>query len=156
MAEEKYAKYEKYRPLVESIELFDGMEFKNCIKIMAMAMQSKIRVGDVIFQKGEVGHEMYVLLKGRIEIIDEGPGGDKTLAVLAPGETFGEMALFERKERSAKAVAIDDCILLALDEEKIHKLLTKAVAIKLLFNLARMLSRRLRETNLLLARAKKG
>jgi CRP-like cAMP-binding protein len=151
---DKYAKYEKYRPLVESIELFDGIEFKNCIKIMAMGLQSKIMVGDVIFHKGEIGHEMYVLLKGRIEIIDEDPQGDRTLAVLGPGETFGEMALFEHKERSAKAVAMDSCVLLALDEEKIERLLTKSVAIRLLLNLAKMLSRRLRETNILLARVK--
>lgn len=153
-SEDKYAKYEKYRPLVESIELFDGIEFKNCIKIMAMALQTKIMPGDVIFHKGDVGHEMYVLLKGRIEIIDEDVRGDRTLAVLGPGETFGEMALFEHKERSAKAVAVDSCVLLALDEERVEKLLTKSVAIRMLFNLAKMLSRRLRETNLLLARAK--
>jgi CRP-like cAMP-binding protein len=155
MAQDKYAKYEKYRPLVESVELFDGIEFRNCIKIMAMGLQSKIRIGDIIFNKGDEGCEMYVLLKGRIEIIDEGPDGDRTLAVLGPGETFGEMALFEHKRRSAKALSMDDCILLTLEEDKIQKLLTKAVAIRLLFNLARMLSRRLRETNLLLARAKK-
>lgn len=155
MAQDKYAKYEKYRPLVESIELFDDIEFKNCIKIMAMGLQSKIRIGDLIFQKGDLGREMYVLLKGRIEIIDEGPDGDRTLAVLGPGETFGEMALFERKERSAKAVAMDECVLLVLDEDKIQKLLSKSVAIRLLFNLSKMLSRRLRDTNLLLARAKK-
>ena len=155
MAEDKYAKYEKFRPLIESVELFDGIEFKNCIKIMAMGLQSKIRIGDIIFQKGDTGREMYVLLKGRIEIVDETPEGDRTLAVLVSGETFGEMALFERKERSAKAVAMDDCIVLVLNEEKIQKLLAKAVAIRLLFNLAKMISRRLRETNTLLARAKK-
>jgi CRP/FNR family cyclic AMP-dependent transcriptional regulator len=151
---EKYAKYEKYRPLVESIELFDDIEFKNCIKIMAMGLQSKIRMGDVIFDTGEVGHEMYVLLRGRVEIIDYSPEGEKTLAVLGPGETFGEMALFDQSERSARAVAMDDCVLLALDEGKIERLLTKSVAIRLLLNLAKMLSRRLRDTNLLLARAK--
>jgi len=155
MAQDKYAKYEKYRPLVESIELFDGIEFRNCIKIMAMGLQSKIRIGDIIFEKGDLGREMYVLLQGRVEIIDETADGNRTLAVLGPGETFGEMALFERKERSAKALAMDSCILLTLDEEKIEKLLTKAVAIRLLFNLAKMLSRRLRDTNVLLARAKK-
>jgi len=152
--DEKYAKYEKYRPLVESIELFDGIEFKNCIKIMAMALQSKIMTGDVIFHKGDAGTEMYVILKGRIQIIDEDVRGDRTLAMLGPGETFGEMAFFERKERSAKAVAADSCVLLALDEQRIQRLLTKSVAVRLLFNLSRMLSRRLRETNLLLARAK--
>jgi CRP/FNR family cyclic AMP-dependent transcriptional regulator len=152
--DEKYAKYEKYRPLVESIELFDGIEFKNCIKIMAMALQSKIMTGDVIFHKGDTGTEMYVILKGRIQIIDEDVRGDRTLAMLGPGEAFGEMAFFERKERSAKAVAADNCILLALDEQRIQRLLTKSVAVRLLFNLSRMLSRRLRETNLLLARAK--
>ncbi len=154
VSEDKYAKYEKYRPLVESIELFDGIEFKNCIKIMGMALQSKIMPGDVIFHKGDPGHEMYVILRGRIEILDEGPDGDRALAVLGPGETFGEMALFDRHERSAKAVALDDCVLLALDEHKVEKLLTKSVAIRLMFNFARMLSRRLRETNVLLARAK--
>jgi CRP/FNR family cyclic AMP-dependent transcriptional regulator len=155
-SEDKYAKYEKYRPLVESIELFDGIEFKSCIKIMAMGLQTKIMVGDVIFSKGEIGHEMYVILKGRVAIIDEDPRGDRTLAVLGPGETFGEMALFEHKARSAKAAALDSCVLLALDEQKIEKLLTKSVAIRLLLNLSRMLSRRLRETNLLLARVKEA
>jgi CRP/FNR family cyclic AMP-dependent transcriptional regulator len=154
VSEDKYAKYEKYRPLVESIELFNGIEFKNCIKIMAMALQSKITTGDVIFHKGDIGHEMYVILKGRIQIVDESPQGDRTLAVLGPGETFGEMALFDRKERSAKAAAMEDCILLALDEQRVEKLLTKNVAIRLLFNLTRMLSNRLRETNVLLAHAK--
>jgi CRP-like cAMP-binding protein len=154
MRDDKYAKYEKYRPLVESIELFDGIDFRNCIKMLAMGLQTKIRIGDIIFHKGEPGHEMFVLLKGRVEIIDETPAGDRTLAVLAPGETFGEMAFFEKKERSAKAVAMDDSVVLALDEDNIERLLTKSVAIKLLFNLARMLSHRLRETNILLARAK--
>ncbi|RJP23888.1 MAG: hypothetical protein C4520_05455 [Candidatus Abyssobacteria bacterium SURF_5] len=154
LADDKYAKYEKYRPLVESIELFDGIEFKNCIKIMAMALQSKIMTGDVIFRKGDAGREMYVVLKGRVQIVDEDVRGDRTLAVLGEGETFGEMAFFERKERSAKAVAMDNCILLALDEDRIQRLLTKSVAVRLLFNLSRMLSRRLRDTNLLLARAK--
>jgi CRP-like cAMP-binding protein len=64
------------------------------------------------------------------------------------------MALFDQKERSARAVAMDDCVLLTLDEAKIERLLTKSVAIRLLLNLAKMLSRRLRDTNLLLARAK--
>ena len=64
------------------------------------------------------------------------------------------MAFFERKVRSAKAVAMENCALLALDEQRIQRLLTKSVAVRLLFNLSRMLSRRLRETNLLLARAK--
>ena len=153
-SDDKYAKYEKYRPLVESIELFKGIEFKNCIKIMAMALQSKITTADVIFHKGDIGHEMYVILKGRIQIVDEGPQGDRTLAVLGAGETFGEMALFDRKERSAKAVAMEDCVLLALDEQRVERLLTKSVAIRLLFNLTRMLSNRLRETNVLLTRAK--
>ena len=49
---------------------------------------------------------------------------------------------------------MDDCVLLALDEAKIESLLTKSVAIRLLLNLAKMFSRRLRDTNLLLARAK--
>ena len=154
MSSDKYAKYEKYRPLVESIDLFDGIEFSNCIKMLAMGLQTKLRIGDVIFHKGEAGHEMFVLLKGRVEIIDETPDGDRTLAVLGPGETFGEMAFFEKKERSAKAVAMDNSVLLALDEDSIERLLTKSVAIRLLFNLARMLSRRLRETNILLSRAK--
>ncbi len=152
--DDKYAKYEKYRPLVESIELFNGIEFKNCIKIMGMALQSKITTGDVIFHKGDIGHEMYVILKGRIQIVDEGPEGDRTLAVLGAGETFGEMALFDRKERSAKAVAMENCVLLALDEQRVERLLTKSVAIRLLFNLIKMLSSRLRDTNMLLTRAK--
>jgi CRP-like cAMP-binding protein len=57
--------------------------------------------GQVIFQQGEVGDVMYVILEGSINIVSH----DKIVDTLGEGEIFGEMALVDENPRSAAAVA---------------------------------------------------
>ena len=66
-------------------------------------------VGDVIFEEGSTGRELYVVLDGEVEIAKLGDGtkiGDKTVIVtLGKGEFFGEMAVIDGSSRSASAIA---------------------------------------------------
>lgn len=57
--------------------------------------------GQVIFQQGEVGEVMYVILEGSINIVSH----DKIVDTLGEGEIFGEMALVDQNPRSAAAIA---------------------------------------------------
>lgn len=71
--------------------------------------------GSVIFNEGDPGASMYVVLSGKVKIVKKARGVDKTLAVFGPGDFFGEMAIISGKTRSASAVAEEDCRLQVLE-----------------------------------------
>lgn len=70
--------------------------------------------GDTIFEAGDPGDAMYVVLEGRVDI----RLGDRTLNTIGPGEVFGEMALIDSKPRSAAAVAAADSVVAAVDQDR--------------------------------------
>jgi CRP/FNR family cyclic AMP-dependent transcriptional regulator len=77
-----------------------------------------------IFHEGEEGSEMYVIITGRVEIRKAtGPSAAKTLTTLQAGDLFGEMALIDRKPRSATAVAVEPTRLLVLNEVLFDRML---------------------------------
>jgi len=62
-------------------------------------------VAEVIFEEGSVGHELFVVIEGKIDIVKQN-GPDRTLIVsLGKGEFFGEMAVIDGSARSATAIA---------------------------------------------------
>ncbi|MBE7004143.1 MAG: cyclic nucleotide-binding domain-containing protein [Ruminococcaceae bacterium] len=102
------------------------------------------RKGTVIFRAGEVGKYLYDLRSGRVGIYSRyGEAAQKQLAVLEPGDYFGEMGLLEKLPRSATAVAMDDdtCVELFCEED-LHKLIQTNPA--KVMGLLRHLSNRLR------------
>ncbi|MFN0159424.1 MAG: Crp/Fnr family transcriptional regulator [Bacteroidota bacterium] len=70
--------------------------------------------GAKIFQEGEQGEKMYVILKGDVELSVRG----KVIAGVARGGILGEMALIDAGPRSATACAKSDCELVVIDEER--------------------------------------
>jgi CRP-like cAMP-binding protein len=68
----------------------------------------------MIFSEGEPGDELYIIQKGAVKIVKIADNNEVLLAVLKPGDIFGEMALLESKLRTACAVAYEDCVLLAV------------------------------------------
>lgn len=64
---------------------------------------------EVIFRKDDPGTHLYLVLDGAVKISLPGEFGQEALvAIMRPGEFFGELALFDRNPRSASAVALDD------------------------------------------------
>jgi CRP-like cAMP-binding protein len=105
----------------------------------------------VIFAEGKWGDALYLVAKGEVMIrktLDEQKGTSKVIAVLGPGEFFGEMALLEDAPRSAAAVAHSPLVLLRLPREEFNALLQKnpRVAMELFRGLVMTLSLRLRQT----------
>jgi SulP family sulfate permease len=111
--------------------------------------------GDVVCKQGERGDAMFAIVRGsasvRLRLADANGDtvGDRRLVTFSAGTIFGEMALLDREERSATVLADDELVCLLLSREKFDELAAEhpALALKLLANLGRELSQRIRLLN---------
>ena len=103
------------------------------------------RDGEVIIRKGETGDCLYVIQKGKVEVIDGLDGSEVKLAELGETEFFGEMGLFEKDVRSATVKAIGETKVLTVDKKNFYQTIQKDPSIA--YRLLEKLSNRLREMN---------
>lgn len=103
------------------------------------------RKGDLIFNEGELGSEMFIIQSGKIRIFKTIDGYDQTLAVLEKGDFFGEMSVLEGMPRSASAEAEQDCELIRINSANFVAMIKSNVEIAI--RIMRKLSLRLREAN---------
>jgi CRP-like cAMP-binding protein len=106
--------------------------------------------GRTVFGEGEQGKELFIITRGTASAyLRQASGADIRLATFAPGTTFGELALLDPGPRSASVIADEELVCYALSDERFLLLSREApdAAIKLLANLSRELSRRLRQAN---------
>lgn len=136
--------------------LFDKLPKREVAKIYNAGVMQNVNPGTIIFRRGDTGHEMFVIVQGKVAIIDEYHEKKKVIAQLEPGECFGEMALFGRAKRSATVLAQEPTTLLVLDEEKLGALVQKKVSSQFLINIISLLASRLRYTNAHYMKAKYG
>jgi CRP-like cAMP-binding protein len=132
------------------VPFFDGLTREALSLIAAAAKEESHALGTRIFQYGDPGDKLFVILEGKVRISREVAGmGEEALAVLAAGSVFGEMALLDESPRSADAVAHERCRLLVITKDAFDDLLFlhKDLAYEVLWSCVRMLSSRLRETN---------
>lgn len=135
---------------IRSVQLFSSLAEHAVSQVSAIAHEEAHRSGDILFRHGDVGDKLYLILEGRVRVGRTVPGmGEEALAVLGPGEVFGEMALLVETPRSADATAHSQCRLLAITKEDFDDLLfrDKALAYEVLWSTVSLLASRLASTN---------
>jgi CRP-like cAMP-binding protein len=133
-----------------NIHLFDGIAEEGLVALASIAREESFRGGELIFKEGSTGGELYLILEGKVRISRDVSGmGEEALAVLGPGDAFGEMSLIDDFPRSADAKVHERCRLLVLEKDAMEDLLflQKDLAYEILWNFVKILSARLRETN---------
>ena len=132
------------------VPFFDGLTPEALAMIANVTTEEAHAYGTRLFQYGDPGDKLYIILEGKVRISREVGGmGEEALAVLGPGEVFGEMALLDESPRSAGALAHERCRLLVITKDAFDDLLFlhKDLAYEVLWSCVRMLAARLRETN---------
>jgi CRP-like cAMP-binding protein len=136
---------------IKHVSLFHGLSREEVAKIFAKGMTMHVNAGQDIFVEGTVGSQMYVVLGGKLGVFNNG----QCIAELRVGDMFGEMALVNKEPRSATVTAVNDSRLFVLTETTFERLMSKRVAIRVLFNIIKTLSHRLRDANKRLASLEK-
>jgi CRP/FNR family cyclic AMP-dependent transcriptional regulator len=136
--------------VVRQAPLFAALDDEASTALRSTMATVDLGRGEVLFQEGDPGDRLYVIIDGKVKLgRASGDGRENLLAVLGPGEMFGELSLFDPGPRNATATAVADTTLIGLGNEDLTTWLAGRpdVARQLL----RALARRLRRTNEALA-----
>ncbi|WP_341242932.1 cyclic nucleotide-binding domain-containing protein, partial [uncultured Nocardioides sp.] len=80
--------------------------------------ESRLRRGDVLFREGDSGDKLYIVLEGKVKLgRTSSDGRENLLAILGPGQMFGELSLFDPGPRSATVTAVTDASFASLSHE---------------------------------------
>ncbi len=98
--------------------------------------------GTVLFKEGDGGKDMYVVQSGKVAISKKVRDGEKVLAMLGPGEFFGEMSIIANKARNATAVVEQDAKLLVIDPKTFEGMIrgNSEIALRMIKKLAERLA----------------
>ncbi len=126
--------------------LFGDLDDRAQERIAEIAIHRRYRKGSVLFVQGEQAERCFTIVSGAVKISAYHPDGrEAVLAVLGPGDVFGELALFDQSPRSADATALEDSELLSIDAKGLNDAISESP--KLGLALLRVLGERLRQSN---------
>ena len=145
------------KDFLQSHSLFGGITDEQIEEIIPLLEEEDFAKGDFIFNEGEQGDRLYLICKGSVEVVKDTmtPEGKvaEQLAILAEGDTFGEMEIIDIQNRSASIRALEAVSAVSLsnaDMYTLYKLNAKLFAM-IIMNMAREISRRLRKMDIVMA-----
>ena len=133
--------------ILNKIPIFQGVHNRELRTIKRILHQREYKSKETIFNQGDVGLGMYIIVEGCVEIVCEPER--HTLAELNEGDFFGELALLDDSPRSATAVAQTPCRILCFFKPELLDLIERnpKLGSKILFKLAWTIGERLKKTN---------
>src|SRR5258706_16242319 len=130
--------------VLRTVPLFAGFT-EDQLRLLATAVNRRnVPRGTVVIVEGDPTDSLYIIISGRLKVMmSDAEGKEVILAMLGPGEYFGEMGLIDDEPRSATVVAIEPCELLYIAKRDFKKCL--AENFDMAMAVMRGLVRRLRE-----------
>jgi signal transduction histidine kinase len=134
----------------ESNKFFHRVDPRLAEELGRIAERIEFEPDSVVFDEGDAGDALYLVLSGCVKISKRGRGGQQeTLTYLTAGEYFGEMALFDPAPRSARATVVEPAVLGRVDAPRLELILSRA-PVHFHVNLTVETIKRLREADRLL------
>ncbi|HXC40551.1 MAG TPA: cyclic nucleotide-binding domain-containing protein [Burkholderiales bacterium] len=136
--------------LIERSPLFENFSLSE-IRLLSHFMQVYFAPsGTEVIHEGDAGDFMMLLVEGRIEVLKRDRwNAQRLIAVLAPGQTVGEMSMIDGEPRFASCTAVEDSLFTVLSRESLARIILEqpVLGAKILMELVMMLSQRLRHTS---------
>ncbi|MHC4874544.1 MAG: Crp/Fnr family transcriptional regulator [Planctomycetota bacterium] len=131
-------------------EMFSTLSEDKLKKLTEIGIKKDFKKGEIIFDEGSPGDSFAVIADGKAEIARNVAGGRRrVLSIMGRGGVFGEIAMFQKADRSAGVRAETDCSLIIFTKEAFLAFLEKDhdAACKIYLYIIHDLSERLRVTN---------
>ncbi|MFN3201991.1 MAG: Crp/Fnr family transcriptional regulator [Bradymonadia bacterium] len=144
---------------LKNVPIFGGLSDDAIRGLLEHSRIARFKDGELIVREGEPASEMYVVLSGGVAVLKRPSAGsmsaaDQMLCCLSAGDCFGEMSLIDIQPRSASVRAHTPTELLCLSHDEFARLCATDIETYTLItqNIAREISRRLRQANRVIAR----
>ncbi len=136
--------------LLRSTLLFAELDDNTLDHIVDSSAERSLRRGDVLFSEAEAPDSLYVVISGRVAIANKSiDGRESVVALMEPGDLFGEMGIFDNLGRSAEARALEPSTVLAVPYTPVKELYEGRP--EELWNVVKLLAGRLRSMDEALA-----
>jgi len=136
---------------LQKAEIFSDLNKEQIEAVIAISTVKDYVADDTVFEEGDEGKEIFVLIKGKVVIeMQMKLKSEKALVhTVAPDQVFGEFALMDGAPRSASALAVKDSQLLIIPIPAFTALMQKQAEIgfAVMRNFNRILCTRIRKTN---------
>ena len=137
---------EQAEDVLSRAPLFEALDEEATKALRAGVVEVQLGRGQHLFEEGDAGDQLYVVLDGKVKLTRAAADGRENLtSVLGPGEMFGELSLFDPRPRTMGAVAVTDARLAALAHDELRSWLAGRPDVAM--HLLRALVQRLRRTN---------
>jgi CRP/FNR family cyclic AMP-dependent transcriptional regulator len=115
--------FNKYA-LLRAHPYFKNLDAAIIERLAPRAITTRFKKGAVIFRKGDLGSQLYAVGVGAVRIsAPSEQGKDAILNLIVPGELFGEIAFLDGGQRTADAVAIENCEVIVIERRDFLPLL---------------------------------
>jgi CRP/FNR family transcriptional regulator, cyclic AMP receptor protein len=131
-----------YKQAIKNIPLFSELTDQEVTLLAASGSRQRMPNKNVIFQEGDSGEVLFIILSGKVKVILAGKNGKEfILSYLGPGSFFGEMAILESAPRSASVITVEPSEFFLLGQKHLTELLRNHpdIAMKILKNLSQRL-----------------
>ncbi|OGR91684.1 MAG: hypothetical protein A2992_01955 [Elusimicrobia bacterium RIFCSPLOWO2_01_FULL_59_12] len=141
--------FNRKKQFLKQVPFFRNVPRREFGRLFQALAQRNYQAGDVLFKEGDVGRALFILEWGQIEIARRiGPGKTQRIAVLGPGDYFGEVSLLDDQPRTASATALTPSRVYLLYKTELGTLLEGAphAGAAIMAHLAEVLAARLRSS----------
>ncbi|MDF9715766.1 Crp/Fnr family transcriptional regulator [Nocardioides sp. ChNu-153] len=101
--------------------LFSALDDEAIESLVESLAETRLRRGEVLFHEGDSGDKLYVVLDGKVKLgRTSADGRENLLAILGPGQMFGELSLFDPGPRSATVTAVTESTFASLSHDDLQ------------------------------------
>jgi CRP/FNR family transcriptional regulator len=112
--------------ILAQTHFFQGLGDEGRRALAEVAIPRSVRKRDVLFREGDEGHSLYLLNRGRIQLVKRAPDdAEVVIKTVKAGETFAEIVLFESQRYPVTAVALTECMIFLFPKRDIRRLLAR-------------------------------
>ncbi len=117
---------------LENFNLFENLDSKSMMELDKLIIDTETQTNEPVYFESDPSQTIYFLKKGRVKITKYLPdGSEKIIAIINPGEVFGEMAFLDEKERHDYAVTVDPARICAINKNDLAAFIEKNPALNL-------------------------
>jgi CRP/FNR family cyclic AMP-dependent transcriptional regulator len=133
--------------MLQRIPIFHDLTRNEILEVNELLHERIYEKNEIVFEEGDPGHGVFIVVTGKLRVDPEHEFLKTSAMEVGPGESVGELALFDEGPRSATVIAAERTVAVALFQAEFTSLLTKNknIGVKVLMGIGRVISRRARQ-----------